>query len=599
MGRSHQIFASLLLVAIFAAPAASQDRGWVVAPGVSAAFNTSFNDPTETTLVRLPDGRLLAAGGQPFDTGQATTAAKVFGMPGLWTPIAPMNTARSYAAGVLLNDGRVMVIGGQGPTVYWWDCYSSDMDFFNQCMGALSSVEFYDPASGTWTTGTAPMSTQRIGARAIVLKDGRVLVIGGYKFGIDCPWSCYLATNIMGSAEIYDPVHNTWTPAAPTDGVWGQSYRLYLLGDGRVVGWNQSWTNAPSIYNPSTDSWSAMPGYEGRLYTSAAILPNGKFLVVGGRRYGTPWDFRTTSRVFDPATNEWSETSPMPVIFEYTFSVALRDGRVVVAGSPITPIYYPEWDYWGYEYSSFEGTLIYDPANDSWSVNTMTRVLPGASSGWGADTLQLIPLTNDQVYFAGTYGTGSFFRPVHPPVVTGFTQTVPGTAGVIGLYPVSAMVTDADGDAIVSFTWKEGDTVLSTGSSAATNLALGVGTHAITLDVVDASGEVASGAVTIHVVDALDAMQASLAMCTASLTTSNGQVTQLQTQVTQFQGQVSQLQVQINSLAQQLAAAVGNTSFSIPGATPEEQVQNLATAIGNLNPGQKKAIYDALGGKKK
>jgi hypothetical protein len=64
----------------------------------------------------------------------------------------------------VLQNGQVLVAGG---------------DFYDGVnFGVLSECELYDPTLGTWSA-TASMSTSRFGARAALLRDGRVLEAGG------------------------------------------------------------------------------------------------------------------------------------------------------------------------------------------------------------------------------------------------------------------------------------------------------------------------------------------------------------------------------------------------------------------------------------
>ena len=60
-------------------------------------------------------------------------------------------------------------------------------------IGNLTSVELYDPASGTWSGGP-DMSWTRYRHTATMLEDGRILVVGGN--GKD---------GVLATTELYSP----------------------------------------------------------------------------------------------------------------------------------------------------------------------------------------------------------------------------------------------------------------------------------------------------------------------------------------------------------------------------------------------------------
>src|ERR1700722_13697899 len=82
---------------------------------------------------------------------------------GTWIAAAPMNSARSGASTVLLQDGRILVTGG------------------NDANGPTNSTELFG-ANGSFSLGVA-MNVPRSGHVAVVLHDGRVLVAGGTTSG--------------------------------------------------------------------------------------------------------------------------------------------------------------------------------------------------------------------------------------------------------------------------------------------------------------------------------------------------------------------------------------------------------------------------------
>ncbi len=66
-------------------------------------------------------------------------------------------------------------------------------------LNPLASVERYDPANNSWSSAAA-LATPRYQFTATLLRDGTVLVTGGYN------------GNNLSSAERYDPVADAWMP---------------------------------------------------------------------------------------------------------------------------------------------------------------------------------------------------------------------------------------------------------------------------------------------------------------------------------------------------------------------------------------------------
>jgi hypothetical protein len=109
-----------------------------------------------------------------------------------WTPLANLSPAGSLSTMMLLTDGTVFAQSGDD--LQHWLKLTPD---------AHGSY-----INGTWTT-LAPMSFLRLYFTSNVLQDGRVWVLGGEYTGP------YFDANLAPSAEIYDPLKNSWSSAAP------------------------------------------------------------------------------------------------------------------------------------------------------------------------------------------------------------------------------------------------------------------------------------------------------------------------------------------------------------------------------------------------
>jgi len=147
-----------------------------------------------------------------------------------WTRVA--NGAPS-GAGVmlLLTDGTVMI--QQGTTQNW-------MHLTPNASGSY--------INGVWSLNPiAPMSTPRLYFASHVLNDGRVWLLGGEYSGPG------LIANWSGTAEIYDPLTNSWSSAAtypPTSGCpTARSFGGFITAGSSIVtgilstaGWQSGWS---------------------------------------------------------------------------------------------------------------------------------------------------------------------------------------------------------------------------------------------------------------------------------------------------------------------------------------------------------------------
>ena len=125
------------------------------------------------TATLLRDGRVLIAGGRGGD--RLNGSAEIYDpKTAQFTETGTMITARYKHTAGLLPDGRVLIAGG-----------SDERDWH----GTLSSAEIYDPGVGKFAT-TAPLNESRfkLPDEAVRLGSGRLLIAGGSK-----------------RAEIYDP----------------------------------------------------------------------------------------------------------------------------------------------------------------------------------------------------------------------------------------------------------------------------------------------------------------------------------------------------------------------------------------------------------
>lgn len=258
--------------------------------------------------VRLGDGRVLVAGGlDDVRAGKLSSAALFDPSTGV-TATARMSVPRYRPAAAVLADGTVLVAGGEGGD---------------------TSAERYVPALGRWVAAGA-ISKPRWGHSATPLRDGRVLVAGGV-FTTGC-----CQKTALSSTEFYNPLSNTWT-RGPQMRTARYSHTATPLDDGKVLvlGGNgdavaHSQLASAEIYDPATNGWTPVPDMSvPRVEHSATALPDGRVLVAGGADAETYW---SSSEIFDPRTLRWARTGDMSAARAGHSATAWGDGKVLVAG---------------------------------------------------------------------------------------------------------------------------------------------------------------------------------------------------------------------------------------------------------------------------
>jgi N-acetylneuraminic acid mutarotase len=173
---------------------------------VGAPMPNSVADGT-TTL--LDDGSVLVAGGSSSNV-PSNSALRYFPATNTWRTAGSFTDARDHQVAALLPNGKVLIAGG---------------DFDDR--RTLSSAALYDPAANSWTA-VAPMASARSFATATLLPNGKVLVAGGEAAG------AVLYPTYLRTAELFDPATNTWSPA-PSMATERAGARATLLSDGRVL----------------------------------------------------------------------------------------------------------------------------------------------------------------------------------------------------------------------------------------------------------------------------------------------------------------------------------------------------------------------------
>jgi N-acetylneuraminic acid mutarotase len=292
----------------------------------SFAVTGSMESPRcRHTATLLPNGKVLVVGGfgAAYDgPAAATNSTELYdSATRAFSQTANMAQARAAHTATLLLNGKVLITGGANIGGWGFPFYGS----------AMAAAEIYDPATNTFTA-TGSMGTARFGHTATLLPSGKVLIAGGFTSAEVNQEAASLA-----SAEVYDPVTGTFSPAGEMTVTRG-GHTATLLQDGRVLitggyaaaGPSTTVASSAELYQPSTGVFaSAGKMTASREEHTATLLTNGQVLIAGG---ATATEVLATTELYDPAMGMFAGTDSMATPRTGHSATVLQDGTILVSG---------------------------------------------------------------------------------------------------------------------------------------------------------------------------------------------------------------------------------------------------------------------------
>lgn len=221
---------------------------------LTAKMSARRGEPRATLLA---NGDVLITGGDDHDGPDGHLAsAEIFRASTLsFQATGTMHQARVSQTTTLLQDGRVLVVGGHGEKLN-------------------ASAELYDPKTGKFTE-TGSLITARYKHTAGLLPDGQVLIAGGSD---DRDWKGNLS-----SAEIYDPHTGKFAATSPLndsrfklpqEAVQLQSGKLLIAGGSKES----------EIFDPASGRFVVVAGQTNDKwhYMTETKLRDSSVLLAGG-----------------------------------------------------------------------------------------------------------------------------------------------------------------------------------------------------------------------------------------------------------------------------------------------------------------------------
>ena len=274
-----------------------------------------------SAMTLLADNTILVTGGIG-ENGEALDSAEIYNpTAGNFYLVGRMTTARRGHNAVLLKNGRVLIAGGD-----------------NAVGIRLASAEIFDPIERTFSL-TGEMNEARLTEHtpnAVVLRDGRVLIAGGYG-----------TSGQLASVEVYDPDRGTFILLGNM-AVRRACQSLTVLNDGRdvlIAGGHADGAghlDSAEIYSPDSHSTMLITKMNTPHFLHTATpLTNGKVLIIGG--------YSPSVELYDPDTQTFKEIGCLTTSRYLHTTILLSGGEVLVIGGA---------DHTGRSLASIEGGTI-------------------------------------------------------------------------------------------------------------------------------------------------------------------------------------------------------------------------------------------------
>lgn len=213
----------------------------------------------------------------------------------------------------------------------------------------LGRVKAYDVATDTWRSKTdLPAALCGINGAGVI--NGKIYVAGGDPSNH--------AKGPVASLYVYDPATNAWSrkadmPEGGSGGITGVIQgRLYVVTVTRT---------GPKFfgYTPATDNWRRLQSTDYWWLGGGGGVIDGKFYLIA-----------QALKVYDPGTDQWTTTGPLPGDL-HGASVVLR-GRLHIFGAD-TRTGRENW-----------GIFIYDPVSNAWTTKPLLATLHDSYNITGA-----------------------------------------------------------------------------------------------------------------------------------------------------------------------------------------------------------------------
>lgn len=189
------------------------------------------------------------------------------------------------------------------------------------CGGSTDTAELYNVKTRKFKLIGA-MKTSHGDFSETLLKNGKVLIVGSYDRATPA------------NAELFNPETNRFEITGSANKPRALSFTSTLLNDGNVLitGGSRGFDTVEraEIYNPQTGKFTLTGSLNiPRFGHASVLLKNGKVLIVGGEN---KVDSLSSVEIYDAETGKFTLTGNMNYKRKFPNAILLKDGNILISG---------------------------------------------------------------------------------------------------------------------------------------------------------------------------------------------------------------------------------------------------------------------------
>ena len=207
----------------------------------------------------------------------------------------------------------------------------------------------YAPAEDVWSV-SPPLPADRMAVGGVAWTGTEFILVGGdLNYPDDTAWA-------------YNPSEEEWRqlpdpeiePVEGIEGVWTGSEAIFFGG-------YTGPTASPGVaYNPASGTWRHLPSTSGDWIEGHGLVWTGQHVLVYSGHTGPGHPDRVL--LYNPETDAWSESSPIPIAASERLAGAWTGDRLIIWGGYATYREHDDSD------AVFGEGASYDPVTDTWTA---------------------------------------------------------------------------------------------------------------------------------------------------------------------------------------------------------------------------------------